>query len=101
MHLVDPTTTGDAVCIGDRAADLPAFSPVYPGFQFGFSIVGGFFPMFVTPIEASFPNAIVPAPDGRLWVLDEGDDVSSRTEGRVFTFVPAAAPEAFGVIIIL
>ncbi|HLU68069.1 MAG TPA: hypothetical protein VKZ63_17415 [Kofleriaceae bacterium] len=100
MHLVDPTTTGDAVCIGDRAADLPAFSPVYPGFQFGFSIVGGFFPMFVTPIEASFPNAIVPAPDGRLWVLDEGDDVSSRTEGRVFTFVPAA-PEAFGVIIIL
>ena len=100
MHLIDPSTTGDEVCIGDMAGDLPPFSGVYPGFQLVFSIVGGFFPMFATAIEAAFPNQIAASPDGRLWVLDEGD-ASSTTQGRIFTLDPTAAPDGFGVVTIL
>jgi hypothetical protein len=96
MHLVDPTTTGDLVCTGDRAGGLPPFSPVYPGFQFNFDLAGGFFPMFATEIEASFPHRIAPSPDGRLWVLDQGD-ASASTQGRIFTMFPGAASDAFAV----
>jgi hypothetical protein len=100
MNLVDLTTTGDAACIGDRSGELPAFSPVYPGFQILFEIIGGFFPMYATGIEASFPIVIQAGPDGRLWVLDEGDS-SISTFGRVFTLIPEAARDAFAVIQIL
>jgi hypothetical protein len=100
IHLANVSTTGDAECVGDLGGELPAFSPVYPGFQLLFEIVGGFFPMFATNIEASFPIVIHPGPDGRLWILDEGDS-SISTFGRVFTMVPEAGPEAFGVIQIL
>ena len=100
LHVVDVSTTGDAECNGDRAGELPAFSPVYPGFQLFFEIIGGFFPMFVPGIEASYPIVIKPGPDGRLWVLDEGDS-SISTFGRVFTLIPEAARDAFAVIQIL
>jgi hypothetical protein len=100
LHLVDVATTGDAECNGDRSGTLPAFAPVYPGFQLFFEIVGGFFPMFVPGIEASYPIVIQPGPDGRVWVLDEGDS-SISTFGRVFTLIPEAGSEAFAVIQIL
>ena len=100
LHLVDVTTTGDAECIGDRGGALPAFSPVYPGFQLLFEVVGGFFPMFVPQMEASYPIVIQPGPDGRIWVLDEGDS-SISTFGRVFTFIPEAASDSFALIQIL
>jgi hypothetical protein len=100
MHLVDTTSTGDAVCIGDRAGTLPAFSIVYPGFQLVMEIVAGFFPMFVQGIEAAYPIGISPGPDGRLWVLDQGDS-SISTFGRVYTLIPEASREGFAVIQIL
>jgi hypothetical protein len=100
MHLIDLINTGDAVCNGDRAGELPAFSTVYPGFQLSFTILGGFFPMFVSGVEAAFPIGISAGPDGRLWVLDEGDS-SVTTAGRVFTLFPAAGSDGFAVIPIL
>jgi hypothetical protein len=100
MHLANVATSGDAECVGDLGGTLPPFSPVYPGFQILFEIVGGFFPMFATNIQASYPIVIEPGPDGRLWVLDEGDS-SISTFGRVFTMVPETARDAFSVVQIL
>lgn len=100
LNLVDPTTTGDKDCIGDRMGTYPPFSAVYPGFQLAFTVTGGFFPMFVTSLQAAYPIQVVASPDGQLWVLDEGD-ASSATLGRVFTLVPADPGNGFDVITIL
>jgi hypothetical protein len=91
LQLVDTETTGDAVCNGDRAGELPAFSTVYTGFELDFSVIGGFRAMFVPfPQVPILPVRILPAPDGRMWVMDEGDN--SQGNGRVFTFLPSAPP---------
>lgn len=100
IHLADITTQGDAVCLADQAGDAPPFSPLFQGLEYSFQLTGGFFPMFVTPIEAAFPVRIVPAPDGRLWVLDAGDS-SATTNGRVYTLHPETANDAFSVVLIL
>jgi hypothetical protein len=95
FHLVDVATRGDEVCNGDRAVpedERPLFSGAYPGFEIDFSLTGGFRPMFVPFGNALplFPVRLVPSPDGRMWVMDQGD--AAGAAGRVFTFVPTAAP---------
>lgn len=100
FNLVDVATTGDLVCNGDRAGDLPLFSAAYPGYEIDVPIIGGFIPLFVQfAATPTFPLRIAPAPDGRLWVLDQGD--GGGAAGRVFTLVPnAPASDFFGTVII-
>ena len=99
FHLVDPTTTGDATCIGDREGTWPAFSAMHPGFQLRFSITGAYLPMFVAGLTVAFPINITPGPEGGLWILDQGDVYSSlSTRGRIVHIDPAAANNAFSPI---
>ena len=98
-HLVDLETSGDASCNGDGAGELPAFSTVYTGFEINFTIIAGFRPLLVPfPQLPAFPIRITPAPDGRLWVMDEGDNPTGT--GRVFTLDPRAGLEAFATTFI-
>lgn len=100
FHLVDTETTGDAECRNDQAGDLPPFATVYTGYQIAFEITGAFFPMFVGGIEAAFPVELEVGPNGRVWVLDQGDATSS-TRGRVFVLDPDDAATGFSVLTIL
>jgi hypothetical protein len=109
MHIIDTATRGDEACNGDRAGALlsggkaPAFSAVYPGFEIDVPIVGGFSPMQVLFGGGAFvptmPIRISPAPDGRLWVLDQGD-AAGGTNGRLFTLDPSDAIDLFGTVLI-
>jgi hypothetical protein len=99
VHLVDLDTTGDAVCNGDGAGELPAYSPVFQDFSIGFTITGGFVPQFVTTRNylAEFPVRIRRGPFGQLWIMDQGDDRSPTqlTRGRVLTINPANPADGF------
>ena len=97
FHLVDPETTGDANCIGDRAGTWPAFRAVHPSFQIRFIVTGGFTAMFVSMDAAvSFPIEITPGPEGGLWIVDQGDVSSGvATQGRVIHIDPGAGTASF------
>lgn len=90
FHMADVVTHGDAECIDDRAGTFPLYSAVHEGYQVRLLMTGGFIPMFVAGIELRFPISITLAPDGSLWVLDQGD-ASSTIRGRVLELQPAAA----------
>jgi hypothetical protein len=100
FHLVDPTTRGDAVCNGDRAGDGPAYPTVYAGFQIHLELTAGTVQMIVGSLEAALPITISAAPDGKLWVVDEGD-AGISTNGRLWVVDPANAVDGFGLLIIL
>jgi hypothetical protein len=96
--MVDPVVTGDAQCLGDRAGDRAPFSPVFQGYQISFGVTAGFYPMFAINSDgAAFTKRIVAGPEGRMWVLDEGD-ASSVIRGQVLSFSPGAADSGFGVV---
>jgi DNA-binding beta-propeller fold protein YncE len=98
FHVADVVTSGDADCIDDRAGTFPLYSAVHDSYQLRLVLTGGFIPMFVGGIELRFPISITLAPDGSLWVLDQGD-ASSTIRGRVLTLQPgAAATGNFGAI---
>ncbi len=98
MTLAEPHYPGDAVCITDRQANLGQIPHVVPGLTLQFRQTGGFVPLRVlaalTSDDApSFPVKIVRGPTGSLWVLDEGDFLSSSatqasTRGKVLRFHP-------------
>ncbi len=101
FHLVDPTTTGDLNCIGDRLGTWPAFRAVHNGFQIRWTITGGFFPMYVTNMTVAYPIDITPGPEGGLWIVDQGDVSSSlSTQGRVVHIDPDAAESSFAANIL-
>jgi hypothetical protein len=100
MHVVNLLSTGDAQCRGDRAGELSPFGLVFPGLSIQFETAGGFFPLSVGAIEAAYPVAVTPGPDGKLWVLDQGDP-SSITRGRVYKLNAAAPESGFDVVTIL
>jgi hypothetical protein len=100
FHLIDPVTTGDAVCNGDRAGTAPPFAAVYPGYQIELQVTGGLVPMIVPGVEAALPAALGRSPDGRIWVVDQGD-ASASTNGRLFVLDPNRGPDGFGLIVIL
>jgi hypothetical protein len=52
------------------------FSPLPSGYAFKFIIDAGFLP-HAAVLTASFPQRLVNAPDGSLWVIDSGDDPST------------------------
>jgi len=88
LTLVDPTYPGDARCNGDRGGSFGDVPLVPPGFQLGFRQVAGFLP-FTLGIQPSFPIKVVRGPTQSIWVIDEGDYLSTSittpsTRGKVF-----------------
>jgi hypothetical protein len=90
LDFVDPTYPGDAVCIGDRGANLGRIPTVPPGFQIVFRQTSGFNPLIIQ-IAPAYPVKVVTGPTQSLWVIDEGDYLSTSiatpsTSGKVFRF---------------
>jgi len=93
ITLVDPTYPGDAVCIGDRGG-VAGIQPgtripvVPPLFQQSMRIVSGFRPLLIST-GAAFPVKVVRGPQESIWVIDDGDYLSTSltvpsTRGKVF-----------------
>lgn len=96
FHVVDPTYPGDQMCITDRkgpgGVPLVGVPHVYGGYNLTFRIVAGFQPLGV-PVSPSFPVKVVRGPTQSIWVIDEGDFLSTSiaqpsTRGKVFRIEP-------------
>ncbi len=92
INVVDSFYPGDQNCILDRqgpgGVPLEKVPVVFPGYQLGFRQVAGFSPL-VLPIQPSFPVKVVAGPTHSIWVIDEGDFLSTSsiqpsTRGKVF-----------------
>jgi hypothetical protein len=88
LTLVDPTYPGDAQCHGDRQGGLVNVPLVAPGFQIAVRITGGFTP-FALSIQPTFPVKVVRGPTESIWIVDEGDFLSTSvtspsTRGKVY-----------------
>ncbi len=95
INVVDPTYPGDAVCRHDRGGGLVGIPTTYPGFAFGFHLIGGFATQTAGSLLAVFPSRIARSPDGAVWIVDEGDiqplDGSSlSTTGQIIRVDPDA-----------
>lgn len=89
LTIVDPTYNGDAACHGDRMGTLVDVPLVMPGYQLAFRQTAGFVPLIIGSITPSFPIKVVRGPRQSIWVIDEGDFLSTSiaqpsTRGRVF-----------------
>jgi len=96
LDLVDTETRGDRYCNGDRLGaldadgktEVPPFSAVYPGFEIKFTITGGLLNLAEgLAVIATFPSRVVRAPDGRIWLVDSGDQ--SGSAGRLYRVTPS------------
>lgn len=88
LDFVDPTYPGDQVCIGDRGANLGRIPTVTSGFQVTFRQTAGFNPL-ILQITPAYPVKVVTGPTQSVWVIDEGDFLSTSidtpsTSGKVF-----------------
>nr|HEX4313140.1 hypothetical protein [Kofleriaceae bacterium] len=93
--MVDPTYSGDSKCIGDGSGTLQGVPMVPDGYEVSFRVVGGFNPL-VPPIDPAVPVKVLRGPTESLWVIDEGDFISTSltedtTKGKVFR-VESVAP---------
>jgi len=86
--LVDPYVPGDQKCIRDRLGNLGRIPLEYPGYQVSWRQTGGFTPLtlFINP---SFPVKVLRGPQQSVWVVDEGDFLSTSitqpsTRGKVY-----------------
>jgi len=101
--VVDPTYPGDANCIRDRAGTLGAVPLVFPGFQLTWRQTGGFVPVTLPLSPApAFPIKVVRGPTDSVWVVDEGDYLSTSaslasTRGRVYR-IEIQAPALINVL---
>lgn len=89
LTLVDPTYQGDLRCHGDRAGTLDDVPLIAPGFQIAFRAIAGFRPMTISSIAPSFPVKVTRGPLNSIWVIDEGDYLSTSitqpsTRGKVY-----------------
>jgi hypothetical protein len=95
FHLVDPETTGDAQCNGDRLGTDPPHPTASPGYRVTFRVVGGYFAgsLAMQPSNGtrrlSYPRTIERGPYGDMWILDQGDR-SASIRGQVLWFRPEA-----------
>jgi len=99
LTLVDPYQS----CIPDKQPDMPpAVPPAIPygtssalvqlanrGYQIEFEQTGGFSPFKLPGITPSYPVKVVSGPSESIWVIDDGDVLStgigqSSTRGQVF-----------------
>lgn len=90
LTVTDPTYPGDATCRGDRGGTLVGVPTVFPGMVLQFRQVGGFLPMVPDDVDTTMPVRVVRGPQDSVWVVDEGDFLSSgaaaSTRGRVVRF---------------
>jgi hypothetical protein len=89
LTLVDPTYQGDLRCHGDRAGTLIDIPLVAPGYQIAFRQTAGFIPLVLSAITPSFPIKVTRGPGQSIWVIDEGDFLSTSitqpsTRGKVY-----------------
>jgi hypothetical protein len=98
MTIIDPTYPGDERCILDRqglpGAGTENIPQVFGGYQIAFRQTAGFSPLLV-PISPTFPVKVVRGPTDSIWVMDEGDFLSTSiaqpsTRGMVFRVEPHA-----------
>jgi hypothetical protein len=88
LSIVDPTYPGDAVCIGDMNGNLGKVPVVTSNVQMSFRQTAGFQP-YLLPIQPSMPMKVVTGPTQSIWVIDEGDFLSTSiatpsTRGKVY-----------------
>jgi len=89
LTLVDPTYQGDLRCHGDRGGSLQNVPLVSPGYQLAFRQSAGFSPLTISGITPSFPIKVTRGPGESIWVIDEGDYLSTSagqpsTRGKVY-----------------
>jgi len=94
ITMVDPTYPGDALCIGDRQGTLGNIPVVPQLFQQSVRIVSGFQPLRINT-GAAFPVKVLRGPQESIWVMDDGDYLSTSisvpsTRGKVFRIESAA-----------
>ncbi len=94
LTIVDPTYPGDDKCILDRQGTLGNIPHVFTNFQLSFSQTAGFAQIAI-PVTASMPVRIVRGPTQSIWVVDQGDFLSTSvaqpsTRGKVFRIEPGA-----------
>jgi hypothetical protein len=97
FHVVEPTYRGDQMCRGDRLGTRTDIPVVFPGLTLQFEQVDGLVPL-QSGVAATFPVRIVPGPQNSLWVVDEGDFLSTSTStastrGKVFRLESVALGE--------
>jgi hypothetical protein len=98
MTIVDPVYPGDQTCILDRlgvpGAETTNIPLVFTGYQIGFRQTAGFVTQPIN-VTTTFPVRIRRGPTNSIWVLDQGDFLSTSlalpsTRGRVFRIEPHA-----------
>ncbi len=96
FEIVDPTYPGDAKtgCILDRMGNNGKVPLVAPGYQLAFRVAAGFSALLL-PIRPAFPVRVVRGPTQSIWVIDQGDFLSTSiaepsTRGKVFRVEPDA-----------
>jgi hypothetical protein len=92
LTIVDPYYQGDQMCIGDRAGTLPKVPIVFPGYALSWRLAAGF-SAEVLGISPAFPVKVVRGPTDSIWVIDEGDFLSTSisqasTRGKVYRIEP-------------
>lgn len=76
LNITDPTYPGDRRCRNDREGGRVGIPVAYPGYAFAFTVIGGFRPLR-SAVPTVLPSRIVKAPDGVMWIVDEGDVVGN------------------------
>ena len=87
FHLIDLTYPGDATCIGDRGGSLVNVPVVFPGYAITFRIQGGFLAKRLALSQPlASPANVVTGPFQSIWVVDQGDLITSQgsTRGAVY-----------------
>jgi hypothetical protein len=92
LTLADPTYGGDDKCVLDRGGKLGKVPLVYSGYELEFEQTAGFSPL-ILEITPSYPVRTVRGPTNSIWVVDDGDFLSTdvtvaSTEGKVFRVEP-------------
>lgn len=100
MTMVDPTYPGDATCIGDRLGTLGKVPVVAPGAQTAVRVTAGFTP-FQLGIRPTLPVKVKRGPGESIWVVDEGDVLSTATTTSSKGKVYRVESQAVGVINVL
>ena len=89
LTLVDPTYPGDAACFLDRKSTIGRLPFVVTGYRLEFEQKAGYEPFQLQLFGLVTPVKVVRGPSQSIWVIDDGDFVSSSitqssTRGRVF-----------------
>jgi len=97
LTMVDPYYPGDKTCALDRqgfqdpsvVSGVDRVPVVYPGYELTFRQTSGYTPLTISGINPAFPVKVVRGPSDSIWVIDDGDFLSTTgfdpsTAGKVF-----------------